>query len=108
MLLKNLLPQFYNYLPEIEVTGLTCDSRKVEKGFAFVCINGSALDGHDYALKAEELGAAVVISEKPTGAKNEVIVEDTHAAYALMSAAFFGYPSKDLKLIGVTGTYGKT
>lgn len=108
MLLKDLLPQFNNDLPEIEITGLTCDSRKVEKGFAFVCINGFTLDGHDFALKAEELGAAIVISEKPTGAKNEVIVEDTHAAYALMSAAYFGYPSKDLKLVGVTGTNGKT
>ncbi|MBR6572981.1 MAG: UDP-N-acetylmuramoyl-L-alanyl-D-glutamate--2,6-diaminopimelate ligase [Clostridia bacterium] len=108
MLLKDLLPQFDNNLPEIEITGLTCDSRKVEKGFAFVCINGFTLDGHDFALKAEELGAAVVISEKPTGAKNEIIVEDTHAAYALMSAAYFGYPSKDLKLVGVTGTNGKT
>lgn len=108
MLLKDLLPQFDNDLPQIEITGLTCDSRKVEKGFAFVCINGFTLDGHDFALKAEELGAAVVISEKPTGAKCEVIVEDTHAAYALMSAAYFGYPSKDLKLVGVTGTNGKT
>ncbi len=108
MLLKDLLPKFDNDLPQIEVTGLTCDSRKIEEGFAFVCINGSTFDGHDFALKAEELGAAVVISEKPTGAKNEVIVEDTHAAYALMSAAYFGYPSKDLKLIGVTGTNGKT
>ena len=108
MLLKDLLPQFDNELPEVEITGLTCDSRKVEKGFAFVCINGFTLDGHDFALKAEELGAAVIISEKPTGAKCEVIVEDTHAAYALMSAAYFGYPSKDLKLVGVTGTNGKT
>ncbi|MBQ9978062.1 MAG: UDP-N-acetylmuramoyl-L-alanyl-D-glutamate--2,6-diaminopimelate ligase [Clostridia bacterium] len=108
MLLKDLLPQFDNDLPQIEITGLTCDSRKVEKGFAFVCINGFTLDGHDFALKAEELGAAVIISEKPTGAKCEVIVEDTHAAYALMSAAYFGYPSKDLKLVGVTGTNGKT
>ena len=108
MLLKDLLPQFDNDLPQIEITGLTCDSRKVEKGFAFVCINGFTLDGHDFALKAEELGAAVIISEKPTGAKCEVIVEDTHAAYAIMSAAYFGYPSKDLKLVGVTGTNGKT
>ncbi len=108
MLLKDLLPQFDNDLPHIEITGLTCDSRKVQKGFAFVCINGFTLDGHDFALKAEELGAAIIISEKPTGAKNEIIVEDTHAAYALMSAAYFGYPSKDLKLVGVTGTNGKT
>ena len=95
-------------LSDIEIKGLTCDSRKVEEGFAFVCINGTTFDGHDFALKAEEMGAAVIISEKPTGASNELIVEDTHATYALMSAAFFGYPSKSLKLIGVTGTNGKT
>ncbi len=102
------MPLLDNELSNIEIKGLTCDSRKVEEGFAFVCINGTTFDGHDFALKAEEKGAAVIISEKATGAKNEVVVEDTHGAYALMSAAFFGYPSKSLKLVGVTGTNGKT
>ena len=108
MLLKDLMPLLDSDLSNIEIKGLTCDSRKVEEGFAFVCINGSTFDGHDFALKAEEMGAAVIISEKATGASKEIIVEDTHKEYALMSAAFFGYPSKSLKLVGVTGTNGKT
>ncbi|MEE0927843.1 MAG: UDP-N-acetylmuramoyl-L-alanyl-D-glutamate--2,6-diaminopimelate ligase [Acutalibacteraceae bacterium] len=108
MLLKNLLPNISSKFENIEVVDLTCDSRKVKNGYAFICINGFNADGHRYALQAEEAGAAVIIAEKPTGAKNEVIVEDTHLAYAVMSANYFGNPSKHFKLIGVTGTNGKT
>ena len=96
MLLKNLLPNISGALGEIEVNDVTCDSRKVEKGFAFVCINGFSSDGHNYAKAAEEAGASVIIAEKPTGAKNEVIVEDTHKAYAQMTSNYFGNPSKAL------------
>ncbi len=108
MLLKELLPSVNGKLGEIEVTDLTCDSRKVKKGYAFVCINGFNLDGHKYALDAEKAGASVIISERTTGAKNEVIVSDTHEAYAVMSANYFGNPASKLRLIGVTGTNGKT
>ena len=65
-------------------------------------------DGHDYALKAVELGAAVIVAERDLGLENQIIVENTHATFASMSAKWFGEPSKSLKLIGVTGTNGKT
>ena len=108
MLLKNLLPNVNGVYGDVEINGVTCDSRKVEQGFAFVCITGAAQDGHNYAKKAEEQGAAVIIAEHTTGVANEIIVADTHEAYADMCAAWFGHPSRDLKLIGVTGTNGKT
>ena len=108
MLLKELLPNVSENLKNIEITDITCDSRKVIKGSAFICINGFNADGHDFALSAVDLGASVIIAEKPTGAPIEIIVEDTHKAYAQMSANYFGNPSRCFKLIGVTGTNGKT
>ena len=95
-------------LKNTEITGVTCDSRKVEKGFAFVCIVGALSDGHDYAKMALEKGAAAIIAERDLGIKNQVIVSDTHKAFATMSANWFGNPAKGLKLVGVTGTNGKT
>ncbi len=108
MLLKQLLPNVNKSYENIEISDITCDSRQVREGMAFVCINGTDIDGHRFAQNAEKAGAAVIISEKPTGVANEVIVDDTRAVYARMSANFFGHPSKSFKLIGVTGTNGKT
>ena len=107
MKLINLI-ECKNNLADIEITGITCDSRQVKPGFAFVCINGAKSDGHDYAEKAVESGAAAVIAERNLGLSNQIVVPDTHAAYADMCANWFGNPAKDLKLLGVTGTNGKT
>lgn len=93
---------------EREITGVTDDSRKVQSGNAFVCVKGLRFDGHTAAKDAETQGATVVIAERKTGAANEVIVENTRRVYALMCAAFFGHPAETLKLIGITGTNGKT
>ena len=95
-------------LKKLEISGVTCDSRKVEPGFAFVCIVGSLSDGHNYAQSALEKGAAVIIAERDLGIKNQIVVENSHAVFARMSANWFGNPAKNLKLIGVTGTNGKT
>lgn len=92
----------------IEITGITCDSRKVKAGYIFVCIKGTVSDGHDYAQTALKAGASVLIVERDLGLENQIIVPDSHAAYASICAKWFGEPSKDLKLIGVTGTNGKT
>ena len=108
MKLKELLQVNDERLGNIEVSGLTNDSRRLKKGDAFVCLKGANFDGHSFALKAEEMGAAVIITECDTGAKNQVIVPDTHAALALMSEKWFSNPASSLKLIGVTGTNGKT
>ncbi len=107
MLLKDLISTD-NHLGDIKISGITCDSREVKDGYAFVCIKGWKLDGHDYAKKAIESGAAVVIVERDLGLSNQIVVNDTHAAYATMSANWFDNPAKKLKLIGVTGTNGKT
>lgn len=108
MLLKDLLQNLDTALGNTEISGITCDSRAVEKGYAFVCINGASVDGHKFAKDALEKGAAVVITEKQLGLDKEVTVMDTHAAYATMSREFFGNPASRLRLVGITGTNGKT
>ncbi len=107
MKLKNLIECNSN-MGEWEIKGVTCDSRKVEKDFAFICIVGALSDGHDYAKQALEKGARVIITQKDLKLDNQIVVENTHSAYAEMSANWFQNPAKDLKLIGVTGTNGKT
>lgn len=107
MLLKKLITTTSN-LGDINITGITCDSREVKPGYAFVCINGWTQDGHSYAQKALDNGAAVIVAERDLGIQNQLLVEDTHAAYAVMSANWFDNPAKKLKLVGVTGTNGKT
>ncbi len=92
----------------LDITGITCDSRAVKSGFAFVCIKGAKSDGHSFAKMASDAGAAVIIAEEDTGLENQILVENTHAVYAKMSAKWFGEPAKSLKLFGVTGTNGKT
>ena len=107
MKLKNLI-ECNEAIGQTEITGITCDSRCVKEGYAFVCIKGAKSDGHDYAQKAIEGGAAVIIAERDLGLEAQIIVPDTHAAYADMCAKWFGNPADSLKLLGVTGTNGKT
>ncbi|RGU90890.1 UDP-N-acetylmuramoyl-L-alanyl-D-glutamate--2,6-diaminopimelate ligase [Clostridium sp. AF15-17LB] len=94
-----------------EITELTNDSRKVVPGSVFVCISGAVSDGHAYVKEVAEKGAAAVVVEKQVEAPDSVTVihvDDTRYALALMSAAYFGYPAEKLKVIGITGTKGKT
>lgn len=96
-----------------EVTDIIYDSRKVVPGSMFICIPGAIVDGHTFAAQAAAAGAGVIVAEKevdlPEDAKVTVIrVKDTHYAMAFISAAFFGYPAKEMKIIGITGTKGKT
>lgn len=97
--------------PNTVITGITYDSRQVQPGFLFVAVKGYKFDGHEYISKALALGAAAVVVER----KDELLpvmswalVHDTRRALALLSARFFGNPSARLKMIGVTGTNGKT
>lgn len=108
MKLKDLLSGLPDPMGETAVSGITCDSRKVGKGYAFVCISGSAADGHAFAPAALENGAAAIITQRDLGLPNQVILPDTRKAYAEMCAAWFGRPADSLRLIGVTGTNGKT
>lgn len=93
---------------DAEVTLVTEDSRKAEKGSVFVCIKGARFDGHDAAVSAVESGAVLIVAERDTGVKNQLIVSDTREAFSLLSASFFGNPAEKLRLVGVTGTNGKT
>lgn len=96
-------------LPETEINNITTDSRRVGPGSIFVCIKGEKADGHDFAAAAAGAGTEIIVAEHETGANvPQVIVSDTHSAYSLLCAAFFSYPSSQLKLVGVTGTKGKS
>ena len=95
----------------IEITELINDSRKVTEGSVFVCISGAVSDGHAYAGEVAAKGAAALIVEKEVAVSEDITVirvQDTRYALALMSAAYFGYPADHLKIIGITGTKGKT
>jgi len=93
---------------DCEVSSLTSDSRRVNKGDVYFCLRGTAADGHDYAKKALENGAAAIVCERDLGLTNQIITPDTHYAYAAACANKFGNPQGSLKIIGVTGTNGKT
>ena len=97
-----------NTYTDEEISYITFDSRKCIEGSAFVCMKGEHVDGHDKVREAIENGAKVIIAQRDTKEKNQIIVKDTKKAYALMCCEFFDNPSKKLQLIGVTGTNGKT
>jgi UDP-N-acetylmuramoyl-L-alanyl-D-glutamate--2,6-diaminopimelate ligase len=92
-----------------EITGVTQDSRRITPGKVFVACTGGADDGHAYIPQAVAAGAAAVVGERESAADVPYIrVADSRRALGLLSAAWFGYPSRSLVLIGVTGTDGKT
>lgn len=94
-----------------EVTDIVNDSRKVSEGALFFCISGAAFDGHSFAKEVVEKGAKVLVVEKEVGefpGVTVVKVENSRYAMALISAAYYGHPAEKLKVIGITGTKGKT
>lgn len=96
---------------EREVSAIENDSRKVTEGALFFCIRGAVTDGHKYIPEVLQKGAGVLIVEEEVKAPAEVtvvLVPDSRMAMALIAAAWYGYPAGELKVIGVTGTKGKT
>lgn len=95
-----------------DITGLAYDSRKVEPGFLFVCISGFKTDGHLYAAQALEKGAGAILAERDPGGLPSgtvlILCPDTRQVMAQVAANFYGHPTRNLRLIGVTGTNGKT
>ncbi len=91
-----------------EVTGIVSNSEEVIPGSVFVCIKGYKSDGHNYAAEALAKGAKYLVVEKDLGLLNQILVPASRTALAYLSHAFYDNPSKKLKLIGVTGTNGKT
>ncbi|WP_010282673.1 UDP-N-acetylmuramoyl-L-alanyl-D-glutamate--2,6-diaminopimelate ligase [Bacillus timonensis] len=91
------------------ITSLEMDSREVEEGSLFFCIEGSTFDGHLFAKQAEVKGAVAIIAEKDVQVSIPVIkVKDTRRAMAVLADAFYEHPTHQLRLIGITGTNGKT
>ena len=97
----------------IEIKNIVTDSKKVEKGSLFICLRGRSFDGHKYIDSAIEAGAAVIIAEQKRdvcvgGAAAYIMLDNTRKVTALLYNAWYGRPTDDLKIIGVTGTNGKT
>ncbi len=108
MTVQQLLHGIASSNDETMVSGLTCDSRRVEPGFVFVCIEGTAVDGHRFAQSAHDAGAALVVTQRPMGLERELTLPSTRRAWAQLCANWFGNPAEQLHLIGITGTNGKT
>ncbi len=100
----------------VEVKDIQFDSRQVSAGTLFVAQRGTKVDGHDFIDKAVKAGAVAVVCEKVESGKKKVesgkvtfvVVKDSSEALGLMAANFYGHPSHSLKLVGITGTNGKT
>lgn len=94
-----------------EITSIEMDSREVTAGSLFVCIKGFTVDGHEFVQQAINNGAVAILAEREVQTNGEVpviIVNDTKRAMARLADVFYGQPTHQLKLIGVTGTNGKT
>lgn len=110
-LLKDLKYEVVSGSIDLNVSELVYNTKKIRKECMFVCIKGATFDSHDVAGEAAENGASVIVAERPVDVPEGttvVLVEDTRYALARISAAYFGYPAKKLKVIGITGTKGKT
>lgn len=95
----------------VEISSVTCDSRLVERGSLFVALKGLQNDGHQFIDKAVEAGAVAVIYEDSVTIREGITylkAPDTHLALGLIASEFYGNPSRSLRLVGITGTNGKT
>lgn len=110
-LLEHLDYQCLQGTTDKEITSVVYDSRKAEPGSLFLCIKGAVSDGHAYAKEVVEKGASVLVVQDVVEVPEDVTViqvENSRYAMACISAAWFDYPAKKLKTIGITGTKGKT
>lgn len=96
-------------IPDREISSVTDNTKKVRKDCIFVCVKGGSFDGHDAAAEMLEKGAAVIVAERDLGLGNKQIITDNSRKFCgELCAAWFDHPEKKLKIIGVTGTNGKT
>lgn len=112
-LLKGLSFECIRGTADREITEVVYDSRKISKGCLFICICGYNVDGHSFAGEAASKGAAALVVQKDVELPDEsnvtvIKVEDTRYAMAFIAAAYFNHPADRLKVIGITGTKGKT
>ena len=94
---------------ELDIKLLTQDTREVVENSIFVAVEGYTVDGHDFVTQAVEKGAKIIIARKPISVSVPVVyVQDTNRAMAILADVFYGVPSQKMRMIGVTGTNGKT
>jgi UDP-N-acetylmuramoyl-L-alanyl-D-glutamate--2,6-diaminopimelate ligase len=111
MQIKRLFDWYNGTLPNLgnaDISGITDKIDRVKPNCGFVCIAGRQVDGHSFAARAIENGALFVVAQRDLGLAQQVVVQDTRAALALLCAAWHGYPARRMKLVGITGTNGKT
>jgi UDP-N-acetylmuramoyl-L-alanyl-D-glutamate--2,6-diaminopimelate ligase len=111
-ILKNIDYKILNKGKKIEYTGMEYDSRKIKEGNIFIALDGSVVDGHNYIEKAIKLGAKCVFVSKEVEILEDeityILVEDLRLHLGIIASNFYNWPQKKLKVIGVTGTNGKT
>jgi UDP-N-acetylmuramoyl-L-alanyl-D-glutamate--2,6-diaminopimelate ligase len=111
-LLKNIKPTCITGDAEVDITGVNIDSRRIKEGHLFVAMKGTQVDGHKFIPKAIALGAKAILCEDMPEEKADgmtyIQVDSTEDAVGKVATLFYGDPSKKLKLVGVTGTNGKT
>ncbi|MDP9133922.1 MAG: Mur ligase family protein, partial [Actinomycetota bacterium] len=98
-----------NGAPEVEVSGLAYSSGSVSAGTLFFCVPGFKADGHDFAADAVRRGAVALVCERPLGlGVPEIVVDDVRAVMGPVAARFHGDLTAELRVVGITGTNGKT
>ena len=100
-----------SYDPALEIADIAYDSRKAKENTLFVCLTGARTDGHIFAKNAYDTGCRIFLCEKPIDVPADAVVlrcENTRAALAVLSCNFFCHPCRDIMVIGITGTKGKT
>ena len=111
-LLEKLKYELIQGSVDVLVSEVVYDSRKVSEGCLFICIEGANFDGHTFAAQVAEKARVLVVSKDVQGVSDKDVtvikVKDTRYAMAFISAAYFGHPAEKLKVIGITGTKGKT
>ncbi|MCK4609015.1 MAG: UDP-N-acetylmuramoyl-L-alanyl-D-glutamate--2,6-diaminopimelate ligase, partial [Gammaproteobacteria bacterium] len=115
MLLSKLLAEITTVDPKLDcdISGLTADSRKIEPGFLFVALTGDVFDGHDYIAAATTAGAGAIICEREDIVRKDwqvpvMAISNLRQKVGMVAACFYGYPSRSMTVVGVTGTNGKT
>ena len=109
MRLSELFPDVPGDIAKVEVTGLAYDERGLAPGVLFFCLRGPFRDGHDFAAQVVRAGAVALVVSRPLAVDvPQIQVDDVRAAVGPVAAAFYGHPTRELELVGVTGTNGKT
>ena len=93
---------------DTDINKICIDSNRVQKNDVFICINGSKENGTKYYMKALEKGASIIVTEKNLYIENQILVDNAREVFALMSKNFFNSCCDNMKIIGITGTNGKT